>query len=172
MMNSRKAYLALGMATLAFIVSFAAWSLLSSLAPQLQQQYRIDDFWISVIIAVPVILGSLARIPMGILTDRFGGRRMMTGLLLFSVIPLLGMTTAANMAGFLIWGFSWEWLAVASLLECRMSIAGLRRSGKGWWWGSLGWAISAPRSARVLPRKLLGPQVTGSRYFSSLLLLS
>ncbi|HZO75255.1 MAG TPA: MFS transporter [Ktedonobacteraceae bacterium] len=105
MMNSRKAYLALGMATLAFIVSFAAWSLLSSLAPQLQQQYRIDDFWISVIIAVPVILGSLARIPMGILTDRFGGRRMMTGLLLFSVIPMLGMTTAANMAGFLIWGF-------------------------------------------------------------------
>lgn len=105
MMNSRKAYLALGMATLAFVVSFAAWSLLSALAPQLQPQYRIDDFWISVIIAVPVILGSLARIPMGILTDRFGGRRMMTGLLLFSVIPLLGMTTASNIAGFLIWGF-------------------------------------------------------------------
>lgn len=105
MMNSRKAYLALGMATLAFAVSFAAWSLLSPLAPQLQKQYQINDFWISVVIAVPVILGSLARIPMGIFTDRFGGRRMMTGLLLFSIIPLLGMTTAANLVSFLIWGF-------------------------------------------------------------------
>lgn len=105
MMNSRKAYLALGMAMLAFAVSFAVWSLLSPLAPQLQQQYQINDFWISVIIAVPVILGSLARIPMGLLTDRFGGRRMMTGLLLFSVIPLLGMTTASNLIGFLVWGF-------------------------------------------------------------------
>lgn len=104
-MNTRKASLALVMATLAFTVSFAAWSLLSPLAPQLQQQYHISDLNISILIAIPVILGSLARIPMGLLTDRFGGRKVMTALLLFAIIPLIGMTTATNLAGFLFWGF-------------------------------------------------------------------
>jgi MFS transporter, NNP family, nitrate/nitrite transporter len=104
-MNTRKASLALLMATLAFTVSFAAWSLLSPLAPQLQQQYHINDLNISILIAFPVILGSLARIPMGLLTDRFGGRKVMTALLLFTIIPLLGMTTATNLTSFLLWGF-------------------------------------------------------------------
>jgi NNP family nitrate/nitrite transporter-like MFS transporter len=104
-MNTRKAWLALLMATLAFTVSFAAWSLLSPLAPQLQQQYHISDLNISILIAIPVILGSLARIPMGLLTDRFGGRKVMTALLLFAVIPLLGMMTATNLISFLFWGF-------------------------------------------------------------------
>ncbi len=42
---------------------------------------------------------------MGLLTDRFGGRKVMTGLLLFSIIPLLGLMTATNLVAFLIWGF-------------------------------------------------------------------
>lgn len=104
-MTNRKAITALTMATLAFAVSFVAWSLLSPLAPQLQKQYHINDLGISVLIAVPVILGSLARIPMGLLTDRFGGRRVMTALLLFTIIPLLGITTASGLAAFIFWGF-------------------------------------------------------------------
>jgi NNP family nitrate/nitrite transporter-like MFS transporter len=93
------------MATLAFAASFAAWSLLSPLAIQLQKQYKIDDFGISILLAVPVILGSVARIPMGILTDRFGGRRVMSLLLLFVIIPCIGMTTADNFWAFIFWGF-------------------------------------------------------------------
>lgn len=104
-MNGRKAYVALGMATLAFTVSFLAWSLLAPLAPQWQHTYHISDLGISVLIAIPVVLGSIARLPMGVLTDRFGGRRVMTALLLFTVLPCLGMVTARSLAGFLIWGF-------------------------------------------------------------------
>src|SRR5690242_18114749 len=99
-MNTRKGYIALTMATLAFAASFAAWSLLSPLAIQLQKQYKIYDFGISILLAVPVILGSVARIPMGILTDRFGGRRVMSLLLLFVIIPCIGMTTADNFWAF------------------------------------------------------------------------
>lgn len=104
-MNSRKAYAALALATIAFAISFAAWSLLSPLAPQLQKQYGISDLGISLMIAVPVILGSLARIPMGVLTDRFGGRRVMAALLLFTALPCLAMMTAGGLATFLVWGF-------------------------------------------------------------------
>ncbi len=104
-MSNRKAWIALIMATLAFTVSFAAWSLLSPLAPQLQKQYKMDDLSVSIMIAVPVILGSIARIPMGVLTDRFGGRRVMTVLLLFVVIPAVGMVTASSLGAFIFWGF-------------------------------------------------------------------
>lgn len=104
-MNSRKSYVALTMATLAFAVSFAVWSMLSPLATTLQKKYNIDDFAISVVIAVPVILGSIARIPMGVLTDRFGGRKVMTVLLAFCIIPCIGMTTADSFAAFIFWGF-------------------------------------------------------------------
>lgn len=109
-MNSRKGYVALGMATLAFAVSFAAWSLLSPLATQLQKQYKIGDFEISFLLAVPVILGALVRIPMGVLTDRFGGRRVMTALLAFVVIPCIGMMFADSYWSLVFWAF---WLGVA-----------------------------------------------------------
>ncbi|MGZ3663216.1 MAG: MFS transporter [Ktedonobacterales bacterium] len=104
-MRSNRKYVALASATIAFAVSFAAWSLLSPLATQLQTEYHISDIQISVLIAIPVILGSLARIPMGVLTDRFGGRRVMTALLLFCVVPCLGLLSAGNYTAFVIWAF-------------------------------------------------------------------
>lgn len=104
-MQSTRKYVALGSATIAFAVSFAAWSLLSPLATLLQTQYHITDVQISILIAIPVILGSIARIPMGVLTDRFGGRRVMTALLLFSAIPCLGLLSAGNYMAFVIWAF-------------------------------------------------------------------
>lgn len=104
-MKKGKSIVALTMATLAFAASFAVWSLLSPLATQLQKQYNIGDFEISVLLAVPVLLGSVARIPMGVLTDKFGGRKIMSLLLLFTVIPCIGMMTADSYWAFIFWGF-------------------------------------------------------------------
>src|SRR5690349_5581308 len=86
--NSRQAYTNLALATLAFAVAFTAWSLISPIAKQLQNDLHLDDFGRSLLVAVPVLLGSLARIPMGILTDRFGGRKVFTALLLFTLLPV------------------------------------------------------------------------------------
>lgn len=69
-MRSNCKYVALASATIAFAVSFAAWSLLSPLATQLQAEYLISDIQISVLIAIPVILGSIARIPMGVRSSK------------------------------------------------------------------------------------------------------
>jgi NNP family nitrate/nitrite transporter-like MFS transporter len=88
MQNSRQAYVNLVLATLAFAVAFTAWSLVSPIAKQIQHSLRLDDFQKSLLIAMPVILGSLLRIPMGIITDRFGGRRVFTALLALTLIPV------------------------------------------------------------------------------------
>jgi MFS transporter, NNP family, nitrate/nitrite transporter len=80
---------ALVVATFAFTTNFWAWGLLSPLAPEYREALSLSPLQTSILVAVPVILGSVARVPIGALTDRFGGRVMFTGLSLFVVLPLV-----------------------------------------------------------------------------------
>ncbi|HEY6891505.1 MAG TPA: MFS transporter, partial [Solirubrobacter sp.] len=82
---------ALVLATLAFTVCFYAWSMLGPLGPDLQDLMGLTDVELAVVIAVPVLLGSLMRIPLGLLTDRYGGRRVFTGLMVFTLLPLTAL---------------------------------------------------------------------------------
>lgn len=52
---------------------------------------RRSEFELSVLVAVPVLLGSLMRIPLGVLTDRYGGRRVFLAPLAFTPGPLVGL---------------------------------------------------------------------------------
>ncbi|QSO52582.1 NarK/NasA family nitrate transporter [Alicyclobacillus curvatus] len=85
------------------IVAFVVWSMISPIAPQLQKQFSLTEFQKSVLVATPVLLGSLFRIPIGMLTDRFGGRRVYTLLMLVLLVPLFGITTAHSFAVFVFW---------------------------------------------------------------------
>ena len=82
---------ALALATLAFLVCFFAWSLLGPLGPALQEDLGLSELELSVMVAVPVLLGSLMRIPLGALTDRLGGRRVFTALMAFTPLPLVAL---------------------------------------------------------------------------------
>ena len=79
----------LTLATAAFLLCFSAWGMLAPLAPKLEDSLDLSNTQTSVMIAVPVLLGSLLRIPMGVLTDRFGGRKVFTALLLYCCFPPL-----------------------------------------------------------------------------------
>ena len=81
---------ALALATVSFAVSFAAWGLIGGLAPVFAQLYSLSASQTALLVAVPVLLGSLARLPMGMLTDRFGGRMMFTILLVISAVAVVG----------------------------------------------------------------------------------
>ncbi|MCL2681604.1 MAG: MFS transporter [Streptococcaceae bacterium] len=90
--NNRAAIMALVMGTLAMLISFMAWS---SIAP-LASVFMTKAFGMAagggaqkVLVAVPVLLGSIMRIPMGILSDRLGGKKVFIGLMIFTLIPLL-----------------------------------------------------------------------------------
>ena len=104
---------ALVLSTFAFGVAFAAWSLLSPLAIGIQRDLALSDVQTSVLIAIPVILGSLLRLPLGIMTDRYGGRRVFAGLLIL-VLPALAMLSLAGSYVALLLGGLWLGLAGAS----------------------------------------------------------
>ncbi len=79
------------LATVAFTVCFFAWSLLGPLGPDLQEELGLSEVELSVVVSVPVLLGSLMRIPLGALTDRHGGRIMFSLLLAYTPLPLIGL---------------------------------------------------------------------------------
>jgi len=86
----------LAVGTISFAVCFAAWGLISAFAPRFREMYHLSASQTALLVAVPVLLGSLARLPMGLLTDRLKGRAVFTALLLFSAIPPLLVPMASS----------------------------------------------------------------------------
>jgi NNP family nitrate/nitrite transporter-like MFS transporter len=86
--------------TVSFAVCFAAWGLIGAFAPRFREAFHLTPSATALLVAVPVLLGSLARIPMGILTDRFGGRWIFAILMASVAIPVWivpRQTTYANL---------------------------------------------------------------------------
>jgi MFS transporter, NNP family, nitrate/nitrite transporter len=96
---------ALFLSTAAFGVAFAVWGLLSGLAPVFKQQYGLTQTQVSLMVAIPVLLGSVGRLPMGLLADRCGAKPVLAGLLLASSVPALALAAARDYHSLLFWGF-------------------------------------------------------------------
>ncbi|MFC5720872.1 MFS transporter [Streptomyces gamaensis] len=95
------------LATLGFAVNFWAWALLSPLGPRFKDILALDSFQQSLLVAVPVVVGSVGRIPVGALTDRFGGRVMFPLVSAATVVPVLylGLSGHSSLWGLLVGGF-------------------------------------------------------------------
>jgi len=86
----------LALATAAFAVSFWAWNMIAPLAVRYADDMGLSSSQKSMIIATPVLVGSLGRIIAGALTDRFGGRLMFTLLLLVTAPCVLLVALAGT----------------------------------------------------------------------------
>ncbi len=95
---------ALFFSTTAFAVSFAVWGLVAALAPTFSQLYNLSATEKSLMIAIPVLLGAVGRIPAGMLADRFGGRLTFSALLVFSAIPAVAIGFSTSFTQLLIFG--------------------------------------------------------------------
>jgi MFS transporter, NNP family, nitrate/nitrite transporter len=104
---SGRAMLMLGGATLGFALNFWAWALLSPLGPGFKTSLHLTSFQQALLVAVPVVVGSLGRIPVGALTDRFGGRIMFPAVSLLTIVPVLflGLAGHSSLAALLVGGF-------------------------------------------------------------------
>ncbi len=98
----------LALATLAFTISFWAWNLIAPLGVRYAAEMGLTSTQKSMIVATPVLVGSLGRILTGALTDRFGGRLMFTVLLLATAPFVLLVAYAGNQDSYgllLLFGF-------------------------------------------------------------------
>ncbi|GGS05240.1 MFS transporter [Streptomyces humidus] len=102
-----RAWLMLALATIGFAVNFWAWALLSPLGPRFKDTLELSSFQQSLLVAVPVVVGSLGRIPVGALTDRFGGRVMFPIVSAATILPVLylGLAGHSSLTALLVGGF-------------------------------------------------------------------
>lgn len=91
--------------TVAFTVCFAVWMLYGVLITFLAENgiVQLDKAQIGWLIGIPVLSGSLVRLPVGMLTERFGGKPVYIGVMLFSAAAVF-LTSYANSFASLMWG--------------------------------------------------------------------
>ncbi|MDS1270804.1 MFS transporter [Lipingzhangella sp. LS1_29] len=96
----------LALATAAFALTFWAWNLIAPLSQTYSDRLDLSPTQTSLLVAVPVLVGSLGRIPVGALTDRYGGRVMFTVICLVSIVPTLLVGLSGDSYALLVlWGF-------------------------------------------------------------------
>src|SRR6516164_7689054 len=105
--GAARPWVMLGVATVGFAVNFWAWALLSPLGPKFKDVLHLSPLQQALIVAVPVVVGSLGRIPVGALTDRFGGRVMFPLVSALTIVPVLylGLAGHSSLAALLVGGF-------------------------------------------------------------------
>ncbi|PCH83533.1 MAG: MFS transporter [Piscirickettsiaceae bacterium] len=72
--HAQKQWSVLTLNTVAFACNFAVWTMFSIIGLKIKDELGLSDTQFGVLIATPILTGSLTRLPLGILTDRFGGR--------------------------------------------------------------------------------------------------
>ncbi len=92
------------LATVGFLLNFWAWALIGPLGVAYREDLGLSAVQQAFLVAVPVVVGSLGRIPVGALTDRFGARIMFPAVSLLTVVPVLFVGLVADSYPLLIVG--------------------------------------------------------------------
>ena len=98
-------YNALGMSTLAFTVCFAVWTIFSIIGVKIKQDLGLSNTQFGILVATPILTGSVSRIFLGVWTEQFGGRLIFT----------LQMLTTAVATFLLSWVSTYPMFLVAAL---------------------------------------------------------
>ncbi len=90
---------ALWLSTIAFTICFAVWTIFSIIGVRIKQELGLNDTQFGLLIATPILTGSLSRIFLGIWTDQYGGRVVYTATMVFAAIAtfLLSYATTYQM---------------------------------------------------------------------------
>ncbi|WP_197508291.1 MULTISPECIES: NarK/NasA family nitrate transporter [unclassified Mycobacterium] len=98
----------LALATWVSAINFWAWNMIGPLSTTYAGDMRLSSTQASMLVATPILVGSLGRIVIGSLTDRFGGRTMFLAVTLASIVPVLAVGAAGEAKSYpllLICGF-------------------------------------------------------------------
>src|SRR5512138_1001851 len=94
----------LAMNTFGFTVMFAVWVVFAIVGLQIRKELSLTETEFALLVALPVLTGSLLRLPVGMATDWYGGRPLFTALLAFTAVPLLLLSAADRYWQYLVLG--------------------------------------------------------------------
>lgn len=100
----RKAWRHLGANTFAFVVCFAVWTIFSVIGVKIQEELGLSDSEFGLLVATPILTGSISRFFLGMLTEQFGGRAVFTVVMLASAGATYLLAAAETYALYLVAG--------------------------------------------------------------------
>jgi MFS transporter, NNP family, nitrate/nitrite transporter len=92
---------ALWASTFAFTMCFAVWTIFSIIGVQIKEELGLNDTQFGLLVATPILTGSLSRLALGIWTDQIGGRIVFTGVMLCAAAATWLLTTMSTYEGYL-----------------------------------------------------------------------
>ena len=97
-----KAWSVVVMSTFAFTVCFMIWMMFAVIGIPIKKALELNETQFGLLIAMPVLTGSLIRLPLGMWTDKFGGRIVFFILMLSTVIPIYFISWCTEYWHFLV----------------------------------------------------------------------
>lgn len=105
MMNKQNGNFQLGLQTLSLIVGFMVWSIISPIMPFISKDVAITGSQLSIVIAIPVILGSILRVPFGYLTNKVGAKWIFFISFIILLFPIFFLSQSQSVGMLMTSGF-------------------------------------------------------------------
>jgi MFS transporter, NNP family, nitrate/nitrite transporter len=105
-MSNLRRIIVLGVTTWAFVVCFAVWLMFGVIGIPIRKELGLNGVEFGLLTSTPVLTGALFRLPLGIWTDRFGGRIVMFALLVGCSVPVWFASYASQFWQFLLLGLA------------------------------------------------------------------
>ncbi|MDE3027149.1 MAG: MFS transporter, partial [Paracoccaceae bacterium] len=93
---------ALALSTVAFTACFAVWTIFSIIGVEIKAELGLNEFEFGLLVATPVLTGSITRLFLGVLTEKYGGRLVFTSQMLLTAVATWMLTWATSYPMYLI----------------------------------------------------------------------
>ncbi len=93
---------ALSLSTIAFTACFAVWTIFSIIGVAIKAELNLSEFQFGLLVATPVLTGSLVRIFLGVWTERYGGRIVFSLQMLAAALATWLLTFATTFAQYMV----------------------------------------------------------------------
>ncbi|HVH42999.1 MAG TPA: nitrate/nitrite transporter [Labilithrix sp.] len=149
------------LSTVAFTLLFAVWLMLGVLGIPIKQELGLSKIQFSWLAAIAVLSGSLLRLPFGVLTDRFGGRRTMTAIMLAAAIPTYLLSTAHSFSEVLVYAIFFGIAGNSFSVGIAWNAAWCERDRQGFALGTFGAGNVGASITKLLGPALIAVPATG-----------
>ncbi|MFV0472618.1 MAG: nitrate/nitrite transporter [Pikeienuella sp.] len=93
---------ALGLSTIAFTACFAVWTIFSIIGVAIKAELGLSEFEFGLLVATPILTGSVTRLFLGVWTEKYGGRLVFAAQMILTALATWALTFASSYTMYLI----------------------------------------------------------------------
>ncbi|MFV0478251.1 MAG: MFS transporter [Parahaliea sp.] len=129
--KSPQARRALFFATIAFAVNFSIWTLYAVMAIELKNTLGLSATHFGLLLSAPILTGTLLRLPIGLLCERYSSRNLFIGQMLLVIPALLALSRADSYKDYLLLGLAFGISGASFTIGISYITDWFRRDGQG-----------------------------------------